>query len=476
MSDVLNIEQAQQFIEQTWEESIIPELEKYIAIPNKSPAFDPNWQQNGYMDQAVDMMVKWTKAQQIKGLCVEVVKLEGRTPLIYIEVPGSEAQTVLLYGHLDKQPEMTGWDDDLAPWKPVRKEHKLYGRGGADDGYAIYASLTAIKALQLQNKPHARCVIIIEACEESGSADLPFYVDHLSDRIGQPDLVICLDSGAGNYKQLWSTTSLRGIVNGTLSVDIIKKGLHSGYASGVVPGSFRIIRQLLDRVENSATGEVLLPELQADIPQQRIDQAKIAADLIGEKFKNAFAFLEGSEPVVNNVQELMLNRTWRATMTLIGVGGVPTLENAGNVMRPQTECKLSFRIPPTCDAKKAAQALKATFEKDPPYGAKVVFTCEDAANGWNAPALAPWLEKVTEEASQAFYEKAAIYFGEGGSIPFMGMLGEKFPQAQFLITGVLGPNSNAHGPNEFIHLEFAKKLTGCVTYILAEHFKERCHD
>ena len=476
MSDNFNINQAKTFIENTWEESIVPELEKYIAIPNKSPAFDPDWQKNGYMDQAVDMMVEWTKAQAIQGLSVEVVRLAGRTPLIYIEVPGSSDVTVLMYGHLDKQPEMTGWDDDLAPWKPVRKEHKLYGRGGADDGYAIYASLTALKALQLQGQPHARCVIIIEASEESGSSDLPAYVEHLQDRIGQPDLVVCLDSGAGNYKQLWSTTSLRGLVNGTLSVEIIKKGLHSGYASGVVPGTFRIMRVLLDRIEDAYSGDIKLPELIVDIPQQRIDQAQVAADLLEGKFKNAFSFLDGSEPATNSVKELILNRTWRATMTLIGVGGVPALHDAGNVMRPKTEIKLSFRIPPTCDAAKAAKAIKETFEQESPYGAKVTFHVEDYANGWNAPALAPWLEKVTEEASQAFYNKAAIYFGEGGSIPFMGMLGEKFPQAQFIITGVLGPNSNAHGPNEFIHIEYAKKLTGCVSYVLAQHYKERCHD
>lgn len=470
----LDVVKAKSFIDQTWEDSIVPELEKYIAIPNKSPAFDPDWAAHGYMDQAVDLMVGWVKEQEINGLTVDVVRLENRTPLIYIEVPGSSDQTVLMYGHLDKQPEMTGWDDDLAPWKPVRKAHKLYGRGGADDGYAIYASLTAIKCLQLQNKSHGRCVVIIEACEESGSGDLPFYVDHLADRIGQPDLVVCLDSGAGNYKQLWSTTSLRGVINGTLSVEIIKKGLHSGYASGIVPGSFRILRALLSRVEDAKTGKVLLPELIADIPQQRIEQAEIASEILGSKFSSAYSFIDGAEPVSDSLVELILNRTWRATMTLIGMGGVPSLKDAGNVMRPKTVAKLSFRVPPTCDAKTAGEALKKTFEANPPYGAKVSFELEDCASGWNAPALADWLKDVSEEASQAFYDKSAIYFGEGGSIPFMGMLGEKFPEAQFLITGVLGPMSNAHGPNEFIHIEFAKKLTGCVSYILAKHYTERC--
>lgn len=471
---VLDLAQAKSFIEQTWEDSIIPSLFHYIAIPNKSPAFDPDWQKNGFMDQAVELMTTWAKSQCLKGFSCEVVRLKDRTPLIYIEVSGSSSETILMYGHLDKQPEMSGWDDDLAPWKPVRKGDKLYGRGGADDGYAIYASLTAIKCLQQQGKLHARCVVMIEACEESGSDDLPAYVEHLKNRIGQPELVICLDSGAGNYKQLWSTTSLRGVFKGILSVETIHQGLHSGYASGVVPESFRILRGLLDRIENVDTGEILLPELYVEIPQQRIDQAKAMAALVKDKFTSAFSFVEGAQPVTKDVVELILNRTWRPAMVLVGADDVPPIKDAGNVLRPKTTVKLSFRVPPTCDAKQAALAVKKALEADPPYGAKVNFKVNDCSNGWHAPLLAPWLEDITEAASQAFYGESAMYFGEGGTIPFMGMLGEKFPQAQFLIAGVLGPKSNAHGPNEFLHIEYAKKLTCCVAYLLAHHFKERC--
>lgn len=471
---VLNLADAMSFIDRRWEESIVPELSHYISIPSKSPAFDPDWQKHGFMDQAVDLMVTWVNAQGIKGLQCDVVRLEGRTPVIYIEAPGSSDITILMYGHLDKQPEMTGWDDDLAPWKAVRKGHKLYGRGGADDGYAIFASLTAIKCLQEQNKPHARCVVIIEASEESGSPDLPYYVDHLEHRIGQPELVICLDSGTGNYDQLWSTTSLRGLVSGTLTVEMMKKGLHSGYASGVVADSLRVLRLLLDRIENVETGEVILPELCVDIPGQRVEQAQLAAELLKNKFTSAFSIVDGGRPISDDVADLMLNRTWRATLTVIGMDDIPAIKGAGNVLRPKTSAKLSIRIPPMCDAEKATLALKKVLETDPPYGAKVTFEASDYASGWNAPLLADWLRDVIEQASQEFYGKSAVYFGEGGSIPFMGMLGEKFPQAQFLITGVLGPNSNAHGPNEFLHVDYAKKLTGCVAYLLAKHFEERC--
>lgn len=459
------------FIDNEWDTSIIPTLEKFIRIPNKSPAFDTNWQQNGHMAKAVQLVSNWCLQQNIPGLQLEVVQLPNRTPLIYIEVPGQIDETVLLYGHLDKQPEMTGWIDGLAPWEPVIKGDKLYGRGGADDGYAAFASLAAIKALQTQNIPHARCVIIIEACEESGSYDLPAYIDALEERIGNPTLVICLDSGCGNYEQLWSTTSLRGLMAGVLSVELLSEGVHSGNGSGIIASSFRVIRQLLSRIEDENTGKLLLDELNTDIPHQRQKQAEIAADVLGAEVYDGFPTHSGVKPISNNLSELILNRTWRPALSIIGVEGIPDLANAGNVLRPKTAIKLSLRLPPNCDATKANTILKKVLEQDPPYGAKVSYIPEKASDGWNAPELAPWLAKAAEDASNLYFGKSAMYMGEGGSIPFMGMLGKKFPQAQFMITGVLGPHSNAHGPNEFLHIPTGKKLTACIAHVIAEHAK-----
>lgn len=465
----MDIKAALQLSEATWEEQIVPELTEYIRIPAKSPHFDPKWAENGHIDAAVAHIERWCRAQDIAGLTVEVVRLEGRTPLIYMEVPGTGDDCVLLYGHLDKQPEMTGWADDLGPWKPVRKGDKLYGRGGADDGYAAYASLTAIRILKEQGIPHARCVIIIEACEESGSYDLPYYIDHLADRIGNPSLVVCLDSGCGNYDQMWCTTSLRGIASGNLKVDILTEGVHSGDASGVVPSSFRIIRKLLSRLEDEQSGKILPEGLHAPIPKQRIQQAEAAAAVLGDQVWAKFPLVEGASPMSEDLTELVLNRTWRPALSITGANGMPTLDNAGNVLRPNTAVKVSLRVPPTVNAKAATQLMKELFENSPPYDAKVTFEPEQAGSGWNAPALASWLEKSLDAASKDFFGPGAMYMGEGGSIPFMGMLGEKFPDAQFMITGVLGPHSNAHGPNEFLHIEVGKKLTCCVSKVLADH-------
>ena len=464
---------AQRFVSSKWDDEIVPQLVEYIRIPNKSPMFDADWVEHGYMEDAVRLMEGWARAQDVPGMQIEVIRLEGRTPLIFIDIPaangGNADDCVLLYGHLDKQPEMTGWDDDLGPWKPVLRDGKLYGRGGADDGYAIYGSLAAIMALQEQKVPHARCVVLIEACEESGSYDLPAYVDHLADRIGQPSLVVCLDSGCGNYDQLWCTTSLRGLAGGNFTVKVLDEGVHSGDASGVVPSRFRLLRQLLSRIEDEGTGRILLDGLHVEIPAERQAQAEKCAEVLDTAVFDKFPFLPGMTPMSDELAELVLNRTWRPALSVTGIGGMPSLESAGNVLRPHTAVKLSLRLPPTLDGKRAGELLQEALLSDPPNGAEVTLELEKASSGWNAPAMAPWLESAVDAASQAFYQRPAMYMGEGGSIPFMGMLGEKFPGAQFMITGVLGPHSNAHGPNEFLHIEMGKRVTASVAHVIAAH-------
>ncbi|NOK36249.1 M20/M25/M40 family metallo-hydrolase [Corallococcus exercitus] len=475
----MNVDQALASSERIWEQEILPALERYIRIPNKSPSFDPDWVKTGHMEKAVQLISDWCRAQtaHLPGLTVEVVRLKtadgkDRTPVIYMEVPGTRADdTVLLYGHLDKQPEMTGWREGLTPWTPVREGDKLYGRGGADDGYSAFASLSALRLLKEQNVPHARCAIVIEACEESGSYDLPAYIEALAPRIGKPSLVVCLDSGCANYDQLWMTTSLRGMVAGNLRVDILTEGVHSGDATGVVASSMRIMRQLLSRVEDEATGHIKVKELHTEIPEGRRQQAKAAAETLGEELSSKFPWVEGARPVTTDGTELVLNRTWRPALALTGVDGVPGLASAGNVLRPFTTWKLSMRIPPRVDPKVASKALKETLEKDPPYGAKVSFDGDKASVGWDAPPLAGWLSRAVESASKSCFGKSAMAMGEGGTIPFMGMLGERFPEAQFLITGLLGPGSNAHGPNEFLHIPTGKKLTAAVASVVADHFK-----
>ena len=456
-------------IAQFWDQAIVPTLVDYIRIPAKSPHFDQDWAKHGHIDAAVELAAAWCRKHAVTGMKLEVLRLPGRTPVLFLDIPSNadSQKNVLMYGHLDKQPEMVGWREGTGPWTPVIADGKLYGRGGADDGYAVFASIAAIRSLQERKRAHGRIAILIECCEESGSGDLPAYLEALSGKMPSPDLVIGLDSGCGNYEQLWSTTSLRGLINGVLTVEVLTEGVHSGDASGVVPSSFRIARMLLDRIDAADTGIVKHAAFHAQVPAERATQARRAAEVLGEEIWRKFPFQPGMEPMQADLADLVLNRTWRPFLAVTGADGLPPPASAGNVLRPQTKLVLSLRLPPTVKADSAARQLKAILEADPPYGARVRFDAGHAGSGWHAPQTKDWLSKAVDGASVAHFGKPAMWMGEGGTIPFMGMLGAQYPQAQFLITGVLGPHSNAHGPNEFLHLDYAKRLTACVADVLA---------
>ena len=463
-------EDTRQFLDRFWEEEILPGLTAYIAVPNVSVMFDAEWEAHGYMEEALEMGRAFMQKHAPEDATLHVGRIPGRTPLLLLDCPGTAEGTILMYGHLDKQPEMVGWREGLGPWSPVREGDRLYGRGGADDGYALYAALAALKAVAREGKPRARVVLLVEFSEESGSPDLPAYMEHFAEVLGRPDLVICLDSGAGNYDQLWSTTSLRGMVGGTLQAEVLTEGVHSGDAGGVVAPPFLVLRKLLDRIEAPGTDRIVPDALHAEIPEERVAQAEAAAETLGDDMFARFPWAGNAGPAAGkSTAELILNRTWRPTMAVTGQGGLPPLEKAGNVLLPQVTLNLSLRLPPTVDPKAAQQALREAVEADPPFGAKVTLRFHEPAAGWNAPALAPWLGDALRDASLEAFGKPAMFMGEGGSIPFMAMLGERFPKAQFVVTGVLGPQSNAHGPNEFLHIAYAKRLTEAVATVVARH-------
>jgi acetylornithine deacetylase/succinyl-diaminopimelate desuccinylase-like protein len=486
---VLNTAQLQADVNAAWGDRIVPALTDYIAVPAKSPMFDPDWAAHGHLARVLQSATDWVEQQRVPGLRCEIIRLNNaqgvaRTPVLFFELPASagrdgtpapaSGQTVLMYGHLDKQPEFDGWRSDLGPWTPKVVDGKLYGRGSADDGYAVYASIAAIQAIQAQGRAHPRIVGLIETCEESGSSDLLPYVDALRNRLGDVGLVICLDSGAGNYDQLWLTTSLRGMASGTLRVDILTEGVHSGDASGLVPSSFRILRNVLDRLEDSATGRLLPDVFHCEVPAERLAQARVTADILGDELfrrfpwahhdcggSTAFALPTTSDPV-----EALLNRTWRPTLSVTGAQGFPALQDAGNVLRPYTAFKLSLRLPPLVEASQAVEQLKTLLEDNAPYQAKVTFTPAGAASGWNAPSTSDWFESALQSASQAHFGAACGTIGQGGTIPLMNMLSQGFPKAQMMVCGVLGPKSNAHGPNEFLHLDYARRLTASVAEVV----------
>jgi acetylornithine deacetylase/succinyl-diaminopimelate desuccinylase-like protein len=481
ISPLLNPDQALAQVSHAWDSDIVQRLKDYVEIPAKSPSFDANWAEAGLLEAVVRNTAQWIEAQRVAGLTLEVVRLPGRTPVLFFEVASTRSgaqpadPTVLMYGHLDKQPEFSGWRADLGPWTPKYEDGRLYGRGSADDGYAAYAAIAAIQALKTQNVAHPRIVGLIETCEESGSYDLMPYIDVLRTRLGDVGLVVCLDSGAGNYDQLWLTNSLRGMASGVLKVEVLTEGVHSGDASGLVPSSFRIMRQVLDRLEDSASGRLLPASFHCEVPPERLAQARATAEILGEELYKRFPWAhydcggasQFALPTTTDPLQALLNRTWIPTLSVTGADGLPDLKNAGNVLRPYTAFKLSLRLPPLVDAAQAVQRLKTLLEDNAPYQAKVTFEVGGSATGWNAPDTAPWLEQALNAASQAHFGAPCGYIGQGGTIPLMNMLSLGFPRAQMMVCGVLGPKSNAHGPNEFLHVPYAKKLTAAVAQVIA---------
>jgi len=444
-------------IDAAWEERVLPALCEYTRIPCVSPAYDPDWAERGAMGEAARLLADWAHDQD-PALRTEIVELPGRTPLLLID-NGGTGDPIVVYGHMDKQPPLGEWRGGLGPYEPVREGNHLYGRGTADDGYAAFAAVTALLAA---GGGTGRVLVLIEASEESGSPDLSAYLEHLEERIGSPRLVVCLDSGGLSYDRLWLTSSLRGCLVATVRVDVLTAGMHSGMGGGAVPSSFRILRRILSGIEDEDTGRILLPELLgAGIPEaHRANLEQLAAE-----FPNTAApvvdglCLMGSDPV-----ELLAARTWGAALEVVGAEGLPPLGDAGNVLRPFTTLKLSLRLPPDVDAQTAADALISALRTD--EGARVTIDLGAVASGWVAPPLDPATQAVLWAVSRQRFGREPSTVGLGGSIPFLPDLQRGFPGTPIVATGVIGPGSNEHGPNESLHIPMAKAVTHAVAELL----------
>jgi len=461
------------YLDALWEDNIMGVLSSYVAIECLSPEFDPSWADTGEIGRAARLLSQWVASRPIPGCSVEVVELEGLTPVIIADVaatPGADTRLVtLLYGHLDKQPALGSWREGLDPYVAVREGDRLYGRGTADDGYALFTAIGALEALAATGTAHGRCLVLIEASEESGSPHLGPYLEQAAARIGGsgPGLVVCLDSGSATYDRLWATTSLRGSIIVTLSVEVLSEGVHSGMAGGVVPSSFRVLRQLLSRIEDEATGEILVPECCAEPPASYRVAAEAMAAELGEAAVGEYPTVPSLELSGDSAADRLVRLTWMPSLALTGIDGVPSVKDGGNVLRPFTAAKLSLRLPPSVDAQLAGQAVVRALSAEPPQGAKVTAVLASAAKGFASPEQSEWLALAVDEASEALFGRPAGAMGEGGTIPFLAELASQFPAAQFLVTGVLGPLSNAHGPNEMLDLKTARRLTAAVAHVLA---------
>lgn len=469
----LNQDELSGAIARTWASDVLPSLSGLVSIPALSPSFDPSWSTTGYLAAAVDHMTAWASKRAL-DVTTRMVELDGRSPVLLIEVPATDGAadrgTALIYGHLDKQPALGTWSAGLGPWQPVLRDGRLYGRGSADDGYAGYAGLSAVEAVRAAGGEHPRTVILLETAEESGSPDLPAYLEHLDDWLGDVNLVICLDSGGGTDRErLWLTSSLRGMVMATVTVRVLEAGVHSGIASGIAPDSFRIMRTLLDRLEDPLTGSVKLAEMNVPIPDARQADAVAFAALEPAAIGRGIPFVQGMSAASADPVELILNNTWRPTLTVTGADGLPESRLAPAALRPETSLRLSFRLPPTVDATVAKDALVKAVTTDVPYGASVTVHDFVTLDGWNAPSPSPWLANVLDALTGPVFSQPYRQLGIGGGIPFMDMLGHRYPDAQFVATGAVGADSNMHVPDEWLDLRYAEQITAAVAHVLDAH-------
>lgn len=462
----MNYDKSLEIAKKDFDSNILPGLEEFIRIDNLSPEFDPEWETNGKAEKAGMHLLNWAKSQGIKGLKGELIKSPGKTHFLLIEIePQGINKTVLLYGHFDKQPSLGEWEEGLHPNKPVIKNGLLYGRGSSDDGYALFSMIEAVKLIQLQNCKHGHIVIALESGEESGSPDLISYLKTYKERTGNPDLMICLDSGCKDYSCLWLTTSLRGLTKIEVEIECLKEDVHSGEAGGIAPDAFSILRILLNRLEDSKTSKIIVP-LNAEIPKYIMEDAEKLADYLKEKVVTDLVKLaDGVVPITDDYKELILNNTWRPTMVVIGINH-PQVEGSGNILRSKIKACLSFRLPPTFNCKDAEKIITEILTKDPPYNAKINVKVNISVNGWAAKNLNNSLKKSFSKSSNYLFGKDYYSNGEGGTIGFIPELGELYPECEMLVTGVLGPGSNAHSINECLNIDYTNKMTVALAHAI----------
>ncbi|MGB1461381.1 MAG: M20/M25/M40 family metallo-hydrolase [Candidatus Thalassarchaeaceae archaeon] len=454
--------------EEIWEGSILPSLSDFIEIKALSPLFEPDWAEMGELDATIDLFCEWLDAQGIAGMSYEKHRIGELSPVLIVTIEGTGPGEVIFYSHLDKQPSKPElWSEGLHPLKAVRRDPWLYGRGSVDDGYGGYLCATSVRLLQEAEVPHPRCTMIIETCEESGSFDLPPYLEALTEQLGNPDMVVVLDSGGPDYDHVWMTEALRGLVSGTLSVKVSHEGIHSGNSGGSIPSSFRIQRILLDRVEDSSSGKVLIPEMHVDIPEQIREKAMALREIVGDSIWEQFPTVDTLRQASETTEDMIVAMNWEPTLSIIGADGIPSVQDAGNVLRTNTDLKLSFRIPPGVDSESAIARAKAILEEDPPYGAEVTFTPDSCADGFHAPPLDGPISEAIQEASMELTGLPPLATWTGGTIPFMSMMQGKYPEAMFLCTGTSGPGNNAHGPDEKLHIPSSKRLTVALSATIA---------
>ena len=470
----MDTQQCVDYCTQAWSEGgyALEGLKGIIRIPNLSPGYDKEYFTNGLVYQALHYMADWVKAQGLKNCNVRTFEEPNKEPLLLVDIGATTDKNVLpvlTYGHLDKMPHLdpAGWSEGLSATNPVVRNDKVYGRGTNDDCYEGFVVVTAVKYLEEHNIPHPRVIMLMETGEESGDEEIVRYLHKLRPELGDVGVVLVIDAEAEDYKTLWCCKSLRGVAMGVLTVEHLRQPCHSGMATGLVPDTFRICRMLLSRLEDEQTGEVKLKEAHVDIPEAARQQLHSIAQQLGESCVEIVDRLPGAQLLSTDLTQLLINKAWLPGLAVTGQDGLPVLEQGSNVIRTKTALKLSMRLPPGVDSKKFNLLMKQVLEADPPYGARVQYEIVDGGDGWYGKDFNEVTASSLSRASQAVFGQDPLFYGEGGSIPLCNLLEELWPNAEIIVTGAAGVDSNAHGFDESLNLPYTSKFTAVLTSFLA---------
>ena len=472
----MDTELLKKYVDKQFTLNILPNLMNFIRIPNLSPLFDPNWKTNGYLFKAANLIVSYAKSLNIKNAEINLLQDSGHTPMVFIEIPASrknDNRTVIFYGHYDKQPYGTGWDKDKSPTNPVIVDGRLYGRGSADDGYASFSILTAIKTCQEFNCLMPRICCLFEGAEESTDADLKYYFDKLIPILGDNVVAfIPLDSGCPDYDRLWMANSLRGIVDIDVNIQTLDQESHYGpEASGIIAENLFLMRKIYDGLVDSTNGEFKLEEFKIaedKIPAIVMEQMQKEIEIVGDNFIKNIPLYEGVSPLKTDVKELMINNRWKPSCFILGIDNCPKTEDRGFGVSSGINVRMSIRIPPTVDKNKAIEALKKALSDNIYFGAQVKLGYLDYGEGVLLANMSNKVKNILNKASLEFFGNESVFTGVGGSIPFIGYFQSKYPNTDIICTGIVGSDSHEHGPNENLNIEACKKMVCVLCYFLSK--------
>ena len=470
----MDVKSFRKYIEKMFTYNTLPNLMNFIRIPNLSPAFDNNWNTNGYLLKAANLIISFAKSLEIKNAEINLIQDQGYTPLIYIDIQSSrknDTRTVLFYSHFDKQPHGTGWDENKGPTKPVIENNRLFGRGSVDDGYASFSILTAIKACQDHNCPLPRIFCIFEGAEESTDEHLTYYFDKLMPIIGNNIIAfIPLDSGGSDYDRLWITNSLRGVLNLYLKIQTLDNNCNFGpEASGRIAENLFLLRKSLEGIFDTNTGEVKIDELHAkEIPKNIEEEMNKEIEIVGDKFFNGIPLYEGVQPLKTDVKEAMINLRWKPTCVISGIDNCPQIEENGFGVYKSINVRISMRIPPGINVANGIEAIKKAINNNIYFGAKISLERFGYADGWYLNKISDRTKNILKKASLEFFGNESIFKGVGGTIPFITYFQSKYPDTDIICTGICGDDSFEHGPNENLNLDACKKMILVLCYYITE--------